>query len=379
MADPLVLPELINQTLSKRLQDGFLQYDYTETYQLLSTGIATACLAAGIPQIGAPVVLAGTGDVVWCHTQTPVRRSDRDARNVYNVTCHFSNATTKFERDVNGNPAINPEDIVPKVDVAFDEYSEPATDAHLLGFTDCDVRDPFISGIKTPPPYLSDRTGLDFGNFIGGPVVNSANDVVPNVQQRRHNKRITYWTWHSQWDPAWEQYLDTINGLPFAVTQYDTFGIKLQYTFYPLTVVINDLIKEDHWRNGRLYFRRGIAMMHNPRGWVTKINDEGFHENLFANQFKGSGSSKYTSEDLTSNDPMKRTLTYYKVPVVEESIPMKEEGADGIYVAPGAMIPLNGYGRQLGCSTPDKNSDNIPKAGWYLTYRPADFSALGIQ
>ena len=76
---------------------------------------------------------------------------------------------------------------------------------------------------------------------------------------------------------------------------------------------------------------------------------------------------------------MNRTLTTYKTPIVEESIPLKDEGSDGIYVAPASMIQLNGYGRQLGCTTPNKLADGTPKAGWFLTYRPADFSALGIN
>jgi hypothetical protein len=373
------MADLINQTLTKRIQDGFLQYDYTETYQVTASGIAAACLASGVPQIGQAVLLTGTSDYVWCHSQTPSRRSDRDAKTLFNVTCHFSNATTKYERDVDGNPVSNPEDIVPKVDISFDEYSEPATDAHLIGFTDASETDPFTAAIKTPPPYLSSRQSVDVGNFIGGPVVNSANDAVPNIQQRRHNKRITYWTWHRNWDSAWEQYLDKVNQFQLVISQYDQEGIRLQYSFAPLTVVVNDLIKEDHWRNGRLYFRRGIAMMHNPRGWLTKINDEGYNEALFNGQYKGGGATTYTTSDLTTNDPMSRTLTTYKAPVVEESIPLKDEGTDGIYVAPASMIPLNGYGRQLGCSTPNQTAEETPKAGWYLTYRPADFSLLGIQ
>lgn len=373
------MADLINQSLTKRIQDGFLQYDYSETYQVTSSGLAAACLAQGVPQIGQAVLLTGTSDYVWCHTQTPNRRSDRDARNLYTVTCLFSNATTKYERDVDGNPVTSPEDIVPKVDVAFEEYSEPATDAHLIGFTDASESDPFVAEIKTPPPYLQERQSVDVGNFTGGPVVNSANDVVPNIQQRKHNKRITYWTWHRDWDPAWEQFLDKVNRFQLTISQYDQEGIRLQYVFDPLTVVVNDLIKEDHWRNGRLYFRRGIAMMHNPRGWLTKINDEGFNEALFNGQYKASNSTTFTTSDLTTNDPMNRTLTTYKTPIVEESIPLKDEGSDGIYVAPASMIQLNGYGRQLGCTTPNKLADGTPKAGWFLTYRPADFSALGIN
>jgi hypothetical protein len=373
------MADLINQSLTKRIQDGFLQYDYSETYQVTSSGLAAACLAQGVPQIGQAVLLTGTSDYVWCHTQTPNRRSDRDARNLYTVTCLFSNATTKYERDVDGNPVTSPEDIVPKVDVAFEEYSEPATDAHLIGFTDASESDPFLAEIKTPPPYLQERQSVDVGNFTGGPVVNSANDVVPNIQQRKHNKRITYWTWHRDWDPAWEQFLDKVNRFQLTISQYDQEGIRLQYVFDPLTVVVNDLIKEDHWRNGRLYFRRGIAMMHNPRGWLTKINDEGFNEALFNGQYKASNSTTFTTSDLTTNDPMNRTLTTYKTPIVEESIPLKDEGSDGIYVAPASMIQLNGYGRQLGCTTPNKLADGTPKAGWFLTYRPADFSALGIN
>jgi hypothetical protein len=232
-----------------------------------------------------------------------------DAKTLFNVTCHFSNATTKYERDVDGNPVSNPEDIVPKVDISFDEYSEPATDAHLIGFTDASETDPFTAAIKTPPPYLSNRQSVDVGNFTGGPVVNSANDAVPNIQQRRHNKRITYWTWHRNWDSSWEQFLDKVNLYQLTISQFDQEGIRLQYSFAPLTVVVNDLIKEDHWRNGRLYFRRGIAMMHNPRGWLTKINDEGYNEALFNGQYKGGGATTYTTSDLTTNDPMSRTLT----------------------------------------------------------------------
>lgn len=371
------MADRISQELSEKLIDGFLQYDYTEVWQVAASGIAASLSDASIPPIGQQYNLSGISSPVWCYTRIPRRRDNKQAKNLFDITCTFSNATTRFERDLNGNPAQQPEDIVPKVDVQFEDEQIESVDANLIGFTDATSTDPLSVAIYTAPPYLSSRVLQSPGpnDFIGGPMVNSANDAYPNRYTTKSRRVITYWTWHRNWDENWETYIGKVNNDQVVASQYDGDGLRLRYVFPRLTVRIKDIIKEDHWRSGKLYFRRGIVLNEKKESWLTKITDEGFNRMVWEGQYKGT-STLYTSAQL--DEKFKGSVadgyrTYY------QKWPILTFDDQDTAIAPGDPVPLNSYGLRLGERRPESSSaDDTIKAAWYLEHRLENFAGLGI-
>lgn len=365
-----------SQDLTERMVDGFLQYDYSETWQVDATGIAAALLDPSLPQIGQPYLITGVSTPVYCFSRTPRRRSDSQAKNLFDVVCAFTNAVTRYERTVDGLPADQPESIVPRVDVAFEEYSEQTGTAKngFIGIFDLSVSpslfDPALS--YQPPPKLNPP---QFG--VSRPIINSAGDPFENVTVRKHTKRITYWSWHRDWDANWDNWLDVVNSTQTTITQSDKDGQRLRYTFDPYTLLINDIIKEDHWRDGSLYFRRGIVISHNPSTWFSVFVDRGFNELLFEGQNKPGGGTVTSSE---MDDLFGTSHGEYESLAITTPVPVFGTGdlvASETRVAPAEPQLLNGYGRLVGTSTPA--DVGFPKQMVYLAYESGDYSTIGIS
>lgn len=364
-----------SQTLDERLVDGFLQYEYTETWQVTASGIAASLLDPDLPQIGFPYFITGVSQPVYCYSRRPTRRSDTQAKTTFDVVCTFTNATTRYDRTVDGQPATSPENIAPKVDVQFEEYSEQSPTAQFIGIFDIDIAPTFFDPSNTAqvPPYLpTPQYGID------RPIVNSAKDPQQNVNKRYHTKRITYWTYHRDWNSGWDGYLDSVNSSTVSVSQYDQDGLRLRYLFAANTLLINDIIKEDHWRDGRLWFRRGVVMSHNPNTWFLQLVDQGFNEMLFVGQNKENNEA-ITAADMTEifgggYSTYETLAITTPVPVVGENILYPEY----IKVAPADPVLLNGHGRAIKIAPPDASS-YMPKKLVYMPYAIEDFGPLGIS
>jgi hypothetical protein len=361
-----------NQELVERLVDGFLQYDYTETWQVDASGPAAALATAGLPTIGTEYLITGVAQPVYCYQRQPRRRNDTQAKAVFDVVCNFTNAVTRYERTVDGLPANEPEQIVPRVDIAFEEYSEQSPTAQFIGIFEASTDHTLISPAtsRVIPDYLPTP---QFGAEVA--IVNSANDNVQNVNKRSHTKRITYWTWHRDWDAAWDNFLDAVNSAEVTITQSDKDGQRLRYTFPAYELLINDIIKEDHWRDGKLYFRRGVVFAHNPKSWFLQIPDQGFNEMIFAFQPNVDG-SLVTPTDMTEWFGDNRS-DYEFSPITVWRPDPNGNNTDLLPVAVADPQALNGYGRLLKCPTPD-GPGYVQKKLVYMPYNVKDFSTLGI-
>lgn len=364
-----------SQDLTERLVDGFLQYDYVETWQVDATGIAASLLDASLPQIGQPYFISGVTTPVYCFQRQPRRRSDSQAKNLFDVVCSFTNAVTRYDRTSEGLPADQPENIVPRVDIAFEEYSEASPRAQFVGIFDQDTAASFFAPQFTSqvPPYLPSP---QFG--INRAIVNSANDPQQNVNKRSHTKRVTYWTWHRDWDSSWDDYIDSVNSGTTTISQSDKDGLRLRYSFDAYTLLINDIVKEDHWRDGKLYFRRGVVFSHNPESWFLQLPDQGFNEMLFVGQNKEGGATVTESDmdDLFGSEraDYESLAITYPVPIAGLIAYAPTETR----VAPAEPQLLNGHGRLIKIAPPD-NASFLPKKMVYMPYTVKDFSALGIQ
>lgn len=368
-----------SQELTERMVDGFLQYDYTETWQVTASGIAAALQVAGLPQIGQPYILSGIDSPVYCYSRVPRRRNDQQAKTVFDVVCSFTNAVNRYERTVDGLPANQPEQIVPRVDIAFEEYSEQTgwADNGLVGIFDFDTNPAFYDpGLSYQlPPNLNNGQAPQFGRRV--PIQNSAGDPFENVSVRKHTKRITYWSWHRDWNSRWDDWLDVVNNSTVTVTQSDKDGQRLRYSFEPYTLLINDIIKEDHWRDGSLYFRRGIVISYNRNTWFSVFADKGFNELIFAGQLNTDGTA-ITDANMQTWFGTKRR-TYESIPVTMYR-PADDSGPRNEFLPVAAAEPqyLNGYGRLVGFPSPVDQA-GVPKNVVYMTYNTGDYSELGIS
>ena len=362
-----------SQDLTERMIDGFLQYDYQEIWQVDATGIAAALQDASLPQIGQPYLISGVSQPVYCYQRQPRRRNDAQAKTVFDVICLFTNAVTRYDRTVEGIPAVEPEQIVPRVDIAFEEYSEQSPTAQFIGIFESDRPHTSITPQTslTLPPYMpTPQFGFDVA------IVNSAYEPIQNINKRKHTKRITYWTWHRDWDSAWDDFLDAVNSAEVTITQSDKDGQRLRYTFPAYELLINDIVKEDHWRDGKLYFRRGVVFSHNPIGWFTELPDQGFNENIFFGQLlaDGTGITPAILDEWFGED----RATYELAPIVHfQPVNFDEVNTDSVSVAPADPQALNGYGRQVKYPTPDGPA-YVYKKLVYMSYNVKDFSTLGI-
>jgi hypothetical protein len=368
-----------SQDLTERMIDGFLQYDYQEIWQVDATGIAAALQDASLPQIGQPYLISGVSQPVYCYQRQPRRRNDAQAKTVFDVICLFTNAVTRYDRTVEGIPAVEPEQIVPRVDIAFEEYSEQTgfADNGLIGIFDYDLSpalfDPGLS--YQLPPNLLNGNAPAFGVRV--PMQNSAGDPFENVNVRKHTKRITYWTWHRDWDSNWDEWLDVVNSSEVTITQSDKDGQRLRYTFPAYTLLINDIVKEDHWRDGKLYFRRGIVISYNRNTWFSVFPDKGFNELLYTGQYDADGTA-ITDSNMDSWFGTKRRQ-YESIPVTMYR-PAEDTGPRNEFLPVAAAEPqyLNGHGRLVGFPSP-VDASGSPKNVVYMNYQTGDYSELGIS
>lgn len=363
-----------SQTLDERLVDGFLQYEYTETWQVTATGIAASLLDADLPQIGQPYFITGVSTPVYCYSRRPTRRSDTQAKTTFDIVCTFTNATQRYDRTVDGQPATTPENIAPKVDIQFEEYNEQSPTAQFIGIFDATfnttLADPLLS--SNIPPYMPTP---QFGPNVM--ITNSAKDPIQNVNKRKHSKRVTYWTYHRDWNTGWDDYLDTVNSSQVTISQYDQDGLRLRYTFPAYQLLIMDIIKEDHWRDGKLWFRRGIVFSHKPNTWFAEFFDMGFNEMYFTGQLNVDGST-ITDANMDTYFGTDHA-DYEQVPItVLRPADTGVAGLDVEQVAIADPVGLNGYGRTLKHPTPD-GPQYEPKKLIYMPYTVTDFSPLGIS
>lgn len=381
-----------SQDLAERLIDGYMQYDYTETWQVSASGIAAALLDADLPRIGQEYAILGISAPVYCYQRVPRRRSDSQAKTVFDVVCSFTNAINRYERTIEGLPASTPEEIAPRLIVELEEY-EYESGSILCGITGAWVPHPLSDGIsfRQPPPYLQDRiiVAPTEDNLYYGEIVNSANDQIKINISRRYRKKITYWTWHRTWDDEWEGFIDSVNTNDVTMTQYDKDGLRMQLDYGPYELRCTGVIKEDHWRDGRLWFRRGVQMLAKEKAtgfwsdtkWFERIVDKGFNEMIWEGQFAGVGTEKLTRNDVEIQ--LGEDAPYFaKRPIA--LLQKDPELNQPFWVAPAEPILLNGHGLRAGYSSPDfitSNSSETYNTAYlfYLTYRPKDFTVLDLK
>lgn len=314
---------LCSENYEKTIVNGFVQHRLTRTYKVdTGTNIVTTTQDSGLPQVGSQIVIEG--QVYYLVTKSARRLNDEGGRILSYVDCIYDNDAGRFDRDTNGNPVTNPENIAPYVQAQYNEEVEEISDARLIG-----IEDP-NGNYLTLPPILADRSGTSRKY----PITNSAGVPAGLAQKKKHSKQITYWTYHRTWNDNWETYVDNINSAAFTITQRDKHGIRLQYNVAVRTGLLADIIKEDHWKGDGLYFRRGLVILIDPRTWVHRQPDVSFSGAVFNGQYdwEAETPTQFTQDQLSGMKINATRTAIYRT--------FKDSGGDFV----PEPVRLNGYG-----------------------------------
>lgn len=281
---------LIKQELDESTVNGFPQYTLTEVYQLTvprTSGPVNSLSLAGVPQRNSSKLVEGVK--VWLRNRKLVIPNPKDAASDRFVNCTWTNNTQSFSRDSSGDPVDTPDEVVDRVEVTFANHREPVTDALFLGMTWGVPK-----GHSSNPPFLA-APGWLLANRVGA-VTNSAGKPVL-VEREVSTDQITVYRTARTWNNSWEDYKNAINSDTVTITQSDVDGVRLTKTYPPYHLKIEAILKNDIWRDGKLYFEAGFQMIENPRSWIHSTVDRGTERRAFVGQSKPEGGT-YTQQEI---------------------------------------------------------------------------------
>jgi len=359
------MADLIDTSLTETVVNGFLQLEYKQTYQIISSSSSvqefTVMSDAGLPKRAAPLVYDGV--TMYCYQRVPRRSNADNERRKWLVDCMFSNDTSRFVRNSQGQPipvdtAQGITNTAPQVDIAFLESTSQVREAEFLGLTS-------ETGLSWP---VQPKSGLVVNQ--SGPFVNSAGDLIER-EQREWTTQITYWRYVRDWNSNWNKtVLGKANNASFTVQQTDADGVRFSRTFEPETLVLLDIIKQDVWIDGRLFFRVGFVLLELKEDTTITIPDEGVRRLVYSGQYRLDGTT-FSDSDLT-DETGSATGQYL------QEIITPIDGFPEMAALVGKPMKLNGWGANVPIRRPEIET---AEKTFYLKFRVIEkisFSSIGI-
>ena len=340
--------ELLSQTLSQTIVNGFVQYQLVQTYQVLvptrTTGPVAVINEVGLPLIGQSTIVDGI--TVWCRSKSDSQPDPTSAATRWVVVCNFSNNTSSFGRDSNGDPVSTPDEEVKQVAITWQEEQEPVEDAKFVAVWNALPWATLPGSVVTAPPWIPTTEG---------PVMNSA--ATPfELQRPKFTKQISVSRNEASWNNLWDTYINKVNSDEITITQEDSTGTKLSQTYPIGTLLMRPPTKTDIWADAIMYFRVTFNMLYRENTWTHYQVDAGTAEYLSTDQYKPDGLSTYTAQEL--EDEFNITADFGRVEVTTK-------GTEGATTLSGPQN-FNGYGRV----SPNKQPASAdPKDLFYLSYK----------
>lgn len=358
---------LYSEDYEQSVVEGFVKHNYVRHYKVdVTTNLVVTTNDPGLPALLSPVIIGG--DTYYCVRKIPRRHNDEGGRTLAMVACYYSNDAGSFLRNSSGQPVSNAENMAPYVQVEWMERVQEQNTAVFLRIEDGD------GTAVAAPPYLASMVGR-FSYCV-----NSANNPVGYFTKAQHFKQIIYWTFHRTWSESWEDGLDTVNSAAFTVTQSDPYGVRLLYNIPIHNALFVDLLKEDHWKGDKLYFRRGIVMHIDDNAWVHRIPDKGMQVCTFMGQtnFGVEPQRLYTQTEI--DDEFASLGIAKSVKYSQRDIGMLTK--DGQTIPISEPVALNGFGAMRGVRRPDSIGTDKSNERYTLVYDPFEQSnwpsTLGI-
>lgn len=367
---------LIDDTASETLKNGILIVKVVEVYQVLSNNrMESKDVVLAAPAL--PVRLSRTyHQTAECYAVSRVakRPSIKATALMWTVVVTYTNDSSAYAHDATGKPVTDPTASVKRVEVDYVTREQPITTAlfrhSTIGpfhesFDDPSDPDTINPAKAMQPPVWASTTAQ-------GPITNSAGDV-RFATTPRYYRRITVSRIVRDWDDDILDFRGNINNDVVTVKQYDgsTGGdVRATYKFNPLTLRIDDIVKQDLWLGGSLYFKQSIVMVESKETWIHSEQDSGQRQRLYAGQRKDPDGTLYTQADMDAQDPPIVAGSYGLVNIINNG------------VAIGDPAKLNGHGMPLPIIR-DPTDAALPGNGdtIYLNYDVAtisDFTPLGL-
>lgn len=347
---------LVDESYSLNLSSGVPESRYVRTFQ--TTGYSTlisACNDPDVPPIGHQ--LSTEGVIVNLVRKTPRRAGIGADRKKILVECEYTNSTQSHDRDENGRPVTDPENAVPYVQIQWNEKTTKRYYGEFIGiFADDGTAVP----LNEYPPYLQNKVGTV------RMMTNSANLNYESQDAKIYYKQITYWTYHRTWQNSWEQYLGNVSSEAMTITQRDQDGIRLQLSIPAKEMLLQDIIKEDHWRGSKLWFRRGLVMTRDFLAHITRVPDVGTDMSVWYHAW-----DNLLKGPINSNDPRLAQFADPTLPTSYVWEPILDSNGAPITSA----VPLNGQGRSNTSQRYNGAGHIFNHKSYYLDYRAFDVSA----
>jgi len=357
---------LLDSSLEETLVNGFVQYQRTETYQVIATATTqeeyTILADIGLPALGSPKLFGSV--LMYCNHRSPRRVGVGPDRLKWIVTCTFSNETSTFERDYQGQPVFDLADVAPTVNFDFQEYDKEKTDAKFIEIID-------VNGLQvTPPPYLVSGNRSIICNSAGDPT---------GTTSRAWNKVISYSKYFRDYNNAWDTTLvnGSTNDATVTLTQSDGNGVRLSQSYAAETLLLGDVQKQDIWRDSQLWFRTTFVLLYNPDTWIRKVPDKGFTRRVFTGQYKNTTTAYSAAEVTALTSRNSGPLLEFTSGVYGDSDDDLEERPSG-YSTLSEARALNGYGNALHARNADTSAP-VPCSLYWQEYDPVSFASLGIS
>ena len=278
---------LIDKIGGATIVNGYLQYSLTYIYQVIAprtSGINTILQWPGIPQAGSVALIEG--QTVW--VDSPTCRLENPRADKWIVTVPYTNQTSQYERDYQGNPVTDPVDAVKQVTIDWADIEEPVNNARFRGITTTAPEQEGGTPVTLTPTYMKD-----------GPVTNSAG-VPIEVMRRKRIKIITVRRVARNWESTWEDYQNAVNTDKVTIIESDKDGERARHVFEKFTLKLA-ISTPNEWKNGFLYYRPAFVMEHNPKTWIHSEVDRGRKRRAQIGYYKPEdkdGRTTYNEDDL---------------------------------------------------------------------------------
>ena len=351
---------LVSETASETINNGFVELNATLTYQVLTTNredtFLSALSAAGLPKLGAPVLFLPKS-ILWCISRTPTRSDETATGKKWMITCQFKNNSGQFQKDRYGNPVNDPTEAVKDVEIIEQEFSEPVDKAI---FRDITINGPHGVGAVMGAPFW-------FNTEDKGPIKVSSGESV-FAERVNYRKVIVVQKVFADWDATtYESYRNTINSDTVTILEQDSIGTRATYTYDPLTLRMKPITKTKIWKDARMYFNVRFEMEHNEETWVHSELDVSQKRRVYVGGLNQDHSEIVDAAEM---------LAKYKVTGFFGYTSITTNDADGNAVAIGEPVLLNGTGDPIPFPRYDKNDyDPASNPSFYTNYDKYDKTA----
>lgn len=357
---------LYDEDLNESIVDGFKRVDLVRTYKVITDSRTDSAFVArnqsGVPQLGS-IASTTTGEILQVTNVHPRRAALDQTGRLWMVAVTMTNGTNDFPRDINGRPVSNITQAVKEVDIQWLEFHEDVTRAKLLSIT---KEKPWVDAgpadVQAVPVWMQPQLSGS------GAITNSAS-IAQDVQKSYFRKMITVSAWVGTWTD-YSSYLGKTNLDTITITQGDAGGTKLTETCDPFTLLLHDVIKEDVWLDGTLYFRRRFVLSKNPQKWIHSELDRGTHRIcVIDQQYKPDNSDTKMDQAYLDNANITGTWGYEPIVTTDQN---------GNAVSVGEPVRFNGWGSDSPNDRVNSYNEYLPYYLNYKVYGEIAFAGLGL-